>query len=181
MGQIKLPRLRYRKGAKLTKNPYKIKVIPLPDESKRPKRILDGYAIIEEAKCEFPNDVIKIKLSSTVYFRFCFHSRRLISSLCSNLEKNMVQTKVEDLGWFIYLVEIDVSENELALEDFIFLSGLQTLNISANKIETVRLSQSHTFKLLETLDISFNRLTVSSIESLASISLLQYILIILSF
>lgn len=64
MGQIKLPRLRHRKGAKLTKNPYKIKQIPFVDESKKPKRILDGYAILDEAKCEFPNDVIKIKLSS---------------------------------------------------------------------------------------------------------------------
>lgn len=64
LGDIKLPRLRYKRGVKLTKNPYKVKKIPLPDESKFPKRILDGYAIIEEAKCEFPNDVISIKLSS---------------------------------------------------------------------------------------------------------------------
>lgn len=58
LGQVKLPKLKYKRGAKLTKNPYKIKKIPLFDESKRPKRILDGYAIIEEARCEFPNDVI---------------------------------------------------------------------------------------------------------------------------
>lgn len=64
IGKVKLPKLKYKRGAKLTKNPYKIKRIPLPDESKIPKRTLDGYAIIEEAKCEFPNDVISIKLSS---------------------------------------------------------------------------------------------------------------------
>ena len=46
----------------------------------------------------------------------------------------MVSTKVEDLGWFIYLVSLDISENELSLEDFVYLTGLQTLNISANKI-----------------------------------------------
>jgi hypothetical protein len=63
--EIRLPRLKYKRGAKLTKNPYKIKKIPLIDESKRRKRILDGYAITDEAKCEYPNDVIRIKLSST--------------------------------------------------------------------------------------------------------------------
>ncbi|EAR88235.1 hypothetical protein TTHERM_00023940 (macronuclear) [Tetrahymena thermophila SB210] len=151
LGQVKLPKIRYRKGAKLTKNPYKIKKIPFIDDSKRPKRILDGYAILDEAKCEFPNDVIKIKLS----------------------KKNMVQTKVEDLGWFIYLVDLDISENELFLEDFIYLSGLQTLNISANKIDTVKLTENHTFKNLEILDLSFNHLSIDSITSLAFIPQLK--------
>lgn len=30
---------------------------------------------------------------------------------CFLKEKNMVATKVEDLGWFIYLVNLDISEN----------------------------------------------------------------------
>lgn len=36
----------------------------------------------------------------------------------------MVQTKVDDFGWFIYLVDLDVSENEMLVEDFIYLIGL---------------------------------------------------------
>lgn len=85
----------------------------------------------------------------------------------------MVSTKVEDLGWFIYLVSLDISENELALEDFVYLTGLQTLNISANKIQTLALAENVTFKNLENLDLSFNHIQPLSIETLAHIPLLK--------
>lgn len=68
--EIRIPRIRYKRGTKLTKNPYKIKKIPIIDESKRPKRVLDGYAITDEARCEYPNDVIRIKLSSNKLKKF---------------------------------------------------------------------------------------------------------------
>lgn len=85
------------------------------------------------------------------------------------LEKNFVETKVEDLGWFIYLSELDVSENFLALEDFVYLTGLQMLNMSANQIKTIRMNELHAFKTLDTLNLSFNALSTEAVKSLALI------------
>lgn len=117
IGAVKLPRLKYKRGAKLTKNPYKVKKIPMVDESKLPKRVLDGYAIIDSAKCEYPSDIIKINLSSE-------HSHSFTLTWFTTAEKNIVKTKQEDFGWFVYLIELDVSENFLDLESLVYLSAL---------------------------------------------------------
>lgn len=134
MSAMKLPRLGRKKKNVHSKNPYKIKKIPMIDYDKLPKKRLDGFLLLKVTKNDLPHEIIKANLS----------------------KMNITETYVEDTRYFINLIELDVSENQLNLEDLVYFQNLIGLKISANKIDTVKLTETYTFENLETLDLSFN-------------------------
>lgn len=61
----KLPRLGApKKRAFHSKDPFKIKKIMVPDDSKIPKKKLNGYLFLELTKNELPTDIAVSNLSS---------------------------------------------------------------------------------------------------------------------
>ena len=47
---------------------------------------------------------------------------------------NIIEVQTKDLRHFTNLVNLDISENEVALEDLVNMSSLEILNMSMNKI-----------------------------------------------
>ena len=54
---------------------------------------------------------------------------------------NIVDTFSEDTRYFINLTELDVSENQLNLEDLVYFPSLINLKMRSNKIDTIKLNE----------------------------------------
>lgn len=76
---------------------------------------LDGFLILNAAATDDPSHVDVVTLQSS----------RLVSSM------------PEDLAYFPHLLFLDVSENELQLEDLLMLEGLETLHMAYNKMQSL--------------------------------------------
>eukprot|EP00796_Vickermania_ingenoplastis_P013382 gene13382-9209_t len=77
---------------------------------------LDGFLLLNAANTEAPEEVEIVTLQTS----------------------KLVRSVPEDLSYFQNLFFLDVSENDLLLEDLLMLGGLETLHIAYNKIVSLR-------------------------------------------
>jgi hypothetical protein len=106
------------------------------------KRVLDGFHILEAAGAQLPTDVRQVVF----------------------VDKGLVNVVEEDLRHFDKLVLLDVSENHL---EFIMLASiprLKALNMACNQIKVIE--KSYGFDRLQILDLSYNSLTLRSVQNL---------------
>jgi len=87
--------------------------------------------------------------------------------------KRIQSSRSEDFPYFINLEELDVSENQLRIEDLTSFPSLRELKIPANGIRDILLSTRNTFDFLQLLDLSFNYLSKEAIAALKFIPELQ--------
>lgn len=86
----------------------------------------------------------------------------------------IIECVADDYKYFINLEELDISENEVIIDQLTSFPCLKTLRICANNIQQISLTDVNTFLHLKKLDLSFNYLDTSAIESLQYIPNLRY-------
>ena len=105
-------------------------------------RTLDGFLLLEMTGVAFPDDARKANVAC----------------------KRLNEVVVEDLSFFTGLSFLDASENLLDLAPFGILPRLKDLKLACNNITTV--SRISGFENLQTLDLSYNKLALSSVQAL---------------
>lgn len=101
---------------------------------------LDGFLLLEASGMGFPDEVTRVSLSDKGY-----------------------QTVVEnDLSFFTELLYLDLSENFLDFEPFSFLPKIEELRLACNNI--VHITNVHGFHTLLRLDLSYNKLSIRSVQ-----------------
>jgi len=107
---------------------------------------LDGFALLEATGMNFPDDGRQVKLNG----------------------KNFNSVVEPDLAYFTGLLFLDLSDNFLDIECFATLPRLKELRLAYNRISNIS-DLSFGFPRLQYLDLSYNSLTVNSVEALAAI------------
>jgi Leucine-rich repeat (LRR) protein len=103
---------------------------------------LDGFYLLETTGQGFPEDVFQACLS----------------------DRNIVSVVADDLTFFIGLLFLDISENYVDMHPFGAIPNLIELRIAGNHISQI--SNLLGFEKLMYLDLSYNKLSINSIESL---------------
>ena len=106
---------------------------------------MDGFLILESSGMGFPEDVRQICLA----------------------DKQLKVVVEDDFSYFTEVLYVDVSENFLRLEPFAAFPKLVELKIACNNINKV--DNIFGFDSLMYLDLSYNKLSISSILFLQSI------------
>ncbi|CAD8060912.1 unnamed protein product [Paramecium sonneborni] len=151
LNHFQLPLLGKKKRKAHTKNPFKTKIYYIPDDTVMRVKCLDGFLMINVTNNDNPHEIIRANLSRL----------RIQSS------------KPEDFQYFLNLQDLDVSENQLQLEDLTSFPSLKILKISANNIKNIEITHKNTFEQLQHLDLSFNYLSKEAISSLKHITELK--------
>jgi len=107
-----------------------------------PFRLLDGFALLDAAKVELPQEVVTVHLPG----------------------ERLARVEMQDLRYFTNLAALSLPDNQLRLEDFCSLTGLVDLNLMCNRI---RMVGEVYFQQLQTLNLSYNGLMPEDIEQLA--------------
>lgn len=118
------------------------------------KRILDGFALLEASGVALPDKALMINLS----------------------DKDYTGVAEDDLAFFTEMTYLDVSENYLQLSNFINLPKLKELKLACNNIRDIKrehLQMPENFTSLRLLDLSFNRLSCSSVLSIGCLPCLR--------
>ena len=114
-------------------------------------KLLDGFLILYSCRVKLPHEAIKSKLDS----------------------QNIMEVIEEDLCYFQNLSSIDLSDNQVRLEQLRNLKSLNEINLQYNYIRTVPTLGPEDFERLETLNLSYNSLTPASIRSLYTLKKLR--------
>lgn len=118
------------------------------------ENILDGFALLEASGVALPD-------------------KALISTLS---DKDFTGVAEDDLAFFTEMTYLDVSENYLQLSNFINLPKLKELKLACNNIRDIKredLQMPEIFISLRLLDLSFNRLSCSSVLSIGCLPCLK--------
>lgn len=107
-----------------------------------PSRLLDGFALLDAAKVEHPEEVVTARLSG----------------------EHLCRVEQQDLRYFVNLAVLSVPDNHLRLEDLGYLTALVDLDLMCNRIKAVG---EVSFLQLQTLNISYNSLKQEDILRLA--------------
>jgi Leucine-rich repeat (LRR) protein len=124
-----------------------------PLQAVQPKRVkmLDGFMLLYSCRVKLPQEAVKSKLPS-------LHINDVVE---------------DDLLYFTNLVHLDISDNEIqTMEQLENLKKLRELNLSSNNITSLHLKEN-TFKDLELLDLSYNRIPSSHLNTLAFLNKLR--------
>ena len=79
------------------------------------------------------------------------------------------------MAYFIYLSQLDCSENKLNISKFLCFPALKRLKRQMNSIRSLDINEERLFGNLEFLDLSFNHsLQYQSLDRLRFISTLRY-------
>ena len=114
-------------------------------------RTLDGFILLEMTGMGFPDDARKANISNS----------------------RLNEVVMEDLSFFTGLMFVDASENFLDLAPFGILPRLKDMKLCCNNIEHIHNLQG--FERLQTLDLSYNKLTLDSVQALGkSLCLIHY-------
>lgn len=111
-------------------------------KSNIPKVTLDGFLLLESAGMALPEDARQAQLA----------------------DRSLGHVVEDDFEFFTGLIVVDVSENFLQLSPFGSLPRLKELRIACNNIQTI--DELYGFDHLSYLDLSYNRLTLRSVQSL---------------
>jgi len=119
-------------------------------------RTLDGFLLLAAGGSQFPNDIIKCNLSSL----------------------NIVEIVSDDLSYFLYLNELDLSDNQLdhekVIEELATLPKITDLRLSCNKISQLHITPNF-LPLLVSLDLSYNELHGDIFMHLCHLKKLRYL------
>lgn len=108
-----LPKLKKRRKKNLhTKNPFKTKVYLIPDDSVMKVKKLDGFLLLKVTNNDMPHEIIRANLS------------RL----------RIIECSPDDFRYFINLEELNISENQLLIEQLTTFPSLIKLSMCANGI-----------------------------------------------
>ena len=114
-------------------------------------KLLDGFLILYSCRVKLPHEAIKSKLDS----------------------QNIMEVIEEDLCYFQNLSSIDLSDNQVRLEQLRNLKSLTEINLQYNYIRTIPTFSPEDFERLESLNLSYNSLTPASIRSLYTLKKLK--------
>lgn len=112
-------------------------------DGKNQCRQLDGFCLLENTGAAFPEDVLQASLA----------------------DQNLRKTEPQDFIYFTELQSIDVSENLLDMAPFGGFPKLRDLKIACNNIMNVD-DNMLGFNQLLSLDLSYNKLTLNSVQYL---------------
>lgn len=112
------------------------------EEEDRHRIVLDGFFLLESAGMSLPDDVRQVSVP----------------------DRSLSGVVEEDFQFFTGLIALDVSENSFELAPFGSLPRLKELRIACNSIQ--RIEELYGFDYLVYLDLSYNKLTVRSVQSL---------------
>lgn len=119
-------------------------------------RLLDGFLLLAAGGSQHPNDIIKVNLSTL----------------------NIVDIASEDLAYFNYLNELDLSDNQLnyekVLEELSALPKCTNILLSCNKISTLIINPGDAMNLVS-LDLSYNELHGDIFMQLCHLNRLRYL------
>lgn len=118
------------------------------------EKILDGFALLEASGVALPVDALFGELSD-----------REFTGVAEN-----------DLAFFSEMLYLDVSENYLQLSNFSNLLKLEDLKLACNNIRDIMredLQTPNSFASLRLLDLSFNKLSCSSVLSIGCLPCLK--------
>lgn len=116
------------------------------------KKILDGFLLLESSEAHLPADARQSVL----------------------VDRNLYGVLEEDMSYFTHLVSLDVCENFLDLGMFRALPKLKELRIACNNMHEVELGGSQGgFNELLSLDISYNSLSLRSVQNLDALTNLR--------
>ena len=80
------------------------------------------------------------------------------------------------MNYFINLIEIDLSENNLKdIDKLAALKSLERLHLQNNFIENINFNEFRFFEKLITLDLSYNKINPQTIINLSYTPTLKYI------
>jgi hypothetical protein len=114
--------------------------------------MLDGFYLLDKSGCDLPHEVISVRLSS----------------------KNIKDAAENDLNYFVNLIEIDLSENNLKEPHKLSgLTALEKLHLQNNGIENINFSEYRRFDKLLMLDLSYNQLNPVTLDNLKWIPTLR--------
>ena len=108
-----------------------------------PQRILDGFHLLEASGASLPED-----------------SRQAVF-----VDKGLVGVVEEDLPFFVNFLMLDVSENALQMYMLSGFPRLRALNLACNNIQQIERTFGY-FSNLQLLDLSYNSLTLRSVQNL---------------
>ncbi len=114
-------------------------------------RLLDGFLILFSCRVKLPHEAITSKLAS----------------------QSIVAVVEEDLCYFQNLSSLDLSDNKVRLEQLTNLKQLTELNLQYNSIFEIPELSHEDFPALEILNLSYNKLSFASIQSLMFIKRLK--------
>jgi hypothetical protein len=116
------------------------------DEQQTPySNILDGFYLLEKSRIDIPDSISSVDVSGN----------------------NLGSVVEDDLQYFTSLLFLDASDNQVPLSPFASLPKLQELRLTCNNITTISIEEINSgFSYLAVLDLSYNSLTVESIQSL---------------
>ncbi len=118
LNPMDIPRAGKKKKKKLhSKNPYKIKKIRLRGEEAMTEKAVDGLLLLKMLHFEHPKEVVTANISY----------------------RRIVDINEDHLEYFSNLVELNCSENYIALEKLRKLPAVEKINISHNQIREVNL------------------------------------------
>ena len=108
------------------------------------RRVLDGFHLLTGAGAILPAD-----------------ARQAVF-----VDKGLVEVVEEDLPHFTNMISLDVSENNLQMHMFAGLPRLKLLNMACNSIQAIEADAFGRFHTLTALDMSYNSLTLRSVQNL---------------
>ena len=115
---------------------------PFNEPNKQNYQTLDGFLLLESTKMAFPDDARKAIVTN----------------------KRINHVILEDLSFFTGLIYLDVSENFLNISPFGVLPRLKFFKCCYNNI--ININNITGFEKLIYLDLSYNRLTLESVQNL---------------
>jgi len=117
-----------------------------PDKQPAPpfRRVLDGFHLLTGAGAILPADARQAGF----------------------VDKGLAEVVEEDLPHFTNMTGLDVSENNLQMHMFAGLPRLKVLNMACNSIQSIESDAYGRFGALTSLDLSYNALTLRSVQNL---------------
>lgn len=110
---------------------------------KRKGKLLDGFLLLYSCRVRLPHEAIKSRLTN----------------------QKIVDVIEEDMTYFKSLSFLDVSDNELGIDQLKNLVGLRELVMAYNSISSIMISDGM-FPNLETLNLSYNQIPCSQLPIL---------------
>ena len=119
-------------------------------QSQQSENILDGFYLLEASGVSFPEDIVQITLS----------------------DKGLSKAELQDLTYFTNLLYADFSENKMNLLIFTAFPRLSELRLAYNEIQHIGGDLRGFYNLLY-LDLSYNLLTLQSVQNLCALENLK--------
>lgn len=124
-------------------------VQPKPTPSLRKE--LDGFVLLEATNMAFPEDGRRVNVSG----------------------RGFTAVVADDLNFFVNLCFLDASDNLFDFRDFEDMPSLVEMRLSCNYIEHIDSLGPQQYVQLQYLDLSYNRLSVESVQALSALPALR--------